>query len=189
MMRILPFLCLLLSLCAVAQKRDFDLSDLVHSAFVPDEKLTSYVTRIGFKTNKLTALDPEQPQFINKQNKEKITRILNREETNEGATVAFETSSLYEYKLLKQDLLENQFIKVSSKAVNEEEFQKENIIIKVYPPANDSAHYRIVIDRKAMPSTSELVYAEDLLTFSSHENIVAVFGRPNVKKDTFYFSE
>jgi hypothetical protein len=189
MTRILPFLFLLLSIYAPAQKRDFDLSDLVHSAFVPDEKLSSYVTRIGFKTNKLTAIDPEQPQFVNKQNKEKITRLLSRQETTEGAVVAFETSSKYEYNLLKQDLLENQFSRVVSKVRDEEEFQKENIIIKVYNPENDSANYRIVIDRKAMPRVSELVYAEDLLSFSSHEYLVSVFGRANIKKDTFYYSE
>lgn len=189
MKRTLPFLCLLFFYCSQAQKREFDLSDLVHSAFVPDEKLSSYVTKIGFKTNKLTVLDPEQPQFINKQNKEKITRLLSRQDTKEGATVAFETSSKTEYNQLKQDLQDNQFNRVSSSVATEEEFQKENIIIKVYTPIDDSSNYRIVIDRKAMPSASELVYAEDLLTFNSHEYLVSVFGRSNVKKDTFYFSD
>jgi len=189
MMRMLPFLFLLVCNYAPAQKRAFDLTDLVHSAFVPDEKLTSYVTKIGFKSNKLTAVDPEQPQFINKQNKEKIIRMLSRQETTEGATVAFETSSQQEYNLLKQDLLDNHFTKVSSSQKNEEEFQKENVIIKVYTPVTDSANYRILIDRKAMPSMGEMIYAEDLLSFNSHEYLVAVFGRAQVKKDTFYFSE
>lgn len=189
MKRTLPYLCLLFFFCSQAQKRVFDLSDLVQSAFVPDEKLTSYVNRIGFKTNKLTALDPEQPQFVNKQNKEKIIRLLSRQDTKEGATVAFETSSKNEYNQLKQDLLDHQFIRVAGSPATEEEFQKENILIKVYTSADDSSNYRIVIDRKAMPSASELVYAEDLLTFNSHEYLVSVFGRSNVKKDTFYFSD
>ena len=189
MKKALPFLFLLLSVITSAQKRNFDLSDLVQSASVPDEKLISYANKIGFKINKLVAIDPEQPQFVNKSNKEKIVRLLSKHETKDGATVAFETSSEYEYKLLKQDLLNNNFSKVTGTPKNMEEFQKENFIVKVYPPLVDSAHYRIVIDRKAMPMPSELMYAEDLLQFSSHEYLVSVYGRSNVKKDTFYFSE
>lgn len=189
MKRSLPFVLLLLSLFAGAQKRDFDLGDLVHSVSVPDEKLSSYVTKIGFKSNKLTALDPEQPQFINKHNKEKIQRFLTRHNTGEGATVAFQTSSEHEYRLLKQDLLEHQFTRIEGTPADREEFQKENIIITAYPPSGVDSNYRIQIDQKAMPLPTELVYAEDLLAFNSHEYLVSVFGRPNVRKDSFYFSE
>lgn len=189
MKRSIPFVCLLLSLVGGAQKRAFDLSDLVHSAFVPDEKLNTYVTRIGFKANSLTALDPEQPQFVNKRNKEKITRFLSRHDTQEGASVDFVTSSATEYRLLKQDLLDNQFIPVVGAPLGREEFQKENIIIKAYPPDALDSNYRIQIDQREMPSPTELVYAEDLLSFDSHEYLVSVFGRSNVRKDTFYISE
>jgi hypothetical protein len=183
------FIVLLLSLVAGAQKRDFDLGDLVHSASIPDEKLSSYVTRIGFKANKLTALDPEQPQFVNKHNKEKIKRFLTRHDTGQGATVAFETSSSQEYEWLKQDLLDHQFSRIEGLPLSREEFQKENIIISVFPPSETDSNYRIRIEQKAMPLPSELVYAEDLLSFESHEYLVSVFGRANVRKDTFYFSE
>lgn len=189
MKRSIPFVCLLLSLFAGAQKRDFDLGDLVHSAFVPEEKLSSYVTRIGFKTNKLTTVDPEQPQFINKHNKEKIIRCLTRHHTQEGATVAFETSSAQEYSLLKKDLLDHQFTRIVGTAKNQEEFQKENILVTAYPPHGADTNYRIRIDQKALPMPTELVYAEDLLAINSHEYLVAIFGRSNVRKDTFYFSE
>jgi hypothetical protein len=179
----------LFSLLAGAQKRDFDLGDLVHSASVPDDKLSSYVTRIGFRTNKLTVLNPELPQFVYKQNKEKIIRFLTRHNTQEGATVAFETSSAQEYRLLKQDLLEHQFTRITGTPENREEFQKENVIIMAYPPNGADTNYRIHIDQKAMPLPTELVYAEDLLSVTSHEYLVAVFGRANVRKDTFYYSE
>lgn len=189
MKRSLPFVCLLLSLIAGAQKRSFDLGDLVNSAFVPDDKLSSYVTRIGFKSNKLTTADPEQPQFINKHSKDKIQRFLTRHNTQEGARVAFETSSAQEYSLLKQDLLDHQFTPIHGTATGREEFQKENMIITAYPPNGADTNYRIQIDQKAMPLPTDLVYAEDLLAFNSHEFLVAVFGRPHVRKDTFYFSE
>jgi hypothetical protein len=189
MKRSIPFVCLLLSLFATAQKRAFDLGDLVHSAFIPDEKLSTYVTRIGFKANKLIELDPEQPQFINRHNKEKIIRFLTRHNTQEGATVAFETSSAQEYSLLKQDLLNHQFTRITGTPAEREEFQKENIIITAYSPNGSDTNYRIRIDQKAMPLPTELVYAEDLLTINSHENLVAIYGRQHVRKDSFYFSE
>ena len=40
-----------------------------------------------------------------------------------------------------------------------------------------------------LPGEREVEFANDLLRFNSHENLEYVFGRSNVKRDVYYFSE
>lgn len=189
MVRFLPFVCLLVFSTAHAQKRELSVNDLVRSAFVPGDKMNGYVSKLGFQTKK-SFLNSEDNHvtFANKPGKDKIARLLSKYENNNGTVVVFETTSEDEYKQLKAELLDNGFKKVISRR-GPEEYQRENLVIKALAPKADSGIFQFQIERKVLPSLTELVYAEDLLAFSSHEYLVSVFGQANVKKDTFFFSE
>ena len=52
----------------------------------------------------------------------------------------------------------------------------------------DSTHeYCFKLTIRKMPA--KIKYAEDLLQFDSHEFLTSFFGKQNVKKDLYYFSE
>ncbi len=54
---------------------------------------------------------------------------------------------------------------------------------------DDTAWYTITFDKKILPVDKELIFAEDLLQFTSHEQLVYYFGAKNVKKDVYFFGE
>jgi hypothetical protein len=49
--------------------------------------------------------------------------------------------------------------------------------------------YQINFDRNPVPTLSSVKFADDLLEFDSHESLVMLFGKENVQKDVYYFSE
>ncbi len=54
---------------------------------------------------------------------------------------------------------------------------------------DDTTWYTIAFDKKILPVDKELIFAEDLLQFTSHEQLVYYFGAKHVKKDVYFFGE
>ena len=52
---------------------------------------------------------------------------------------------------------------------------------------DDSLVYTFLLKKRELPSSVQ--FAEDLLSFDSHEYLVSYFGETNVQKDVYYFSE
>jgi hypothetical protein len=67
-------------------------------------------------------------------------------------------------------------------------FQKEDMTIRTNEEMRDEIKmFRILFEKKPPPTA--IRFADDLLFFSSHENLVLRFGANNVRKDLYYFSE
>jgi hypothetical protein len=69
-------------------------------------------------------------------------------------------------------------------------YQKANV--SIFPSVKkegDKTVYGFIVEKKELPKARDVVFAEDLLQFSSHEYLVAAYGAANVKGDVFYFSE
>ena len=69
-------------------------------------------------------------------------------------------------------------------------FQKRNISVQTSTDTEDGEQvYTFLLQHKQLPNPANIIYADDLLKFNSHEYLVSFFGMHNVKKDVYYFSE
>lgn len=69
-------------------------------------------------------------------------------------------------------------------------FQKGDMTVRIREEMRDEIRMFVLIaERKPIPTSSSLRFAEDLLFFDSYESLVAKFGVANVRKDMYYFSE
>ena len=69
-------------------------------------------------------------------------------------------------------------------------FQRRNISVQTSTTMNDGEQvYSFLLQHKQLPDPANIMYADDLLKFNSHEYLVSFFGENNVKKDVYYFSE
>jgi hypothetical protein len=67
--------------------------------------------------------------------------------------------------------------------------QKDNFLVNTSIEIKDSTiFFTCLLERKELPKAKDIIYAEDLLSVSSHEHLCLLFGEANVKKDTFYYS-
>jgi hypothetical protein len=121
------------------------------------------------------------------------TRCFKILENSTGNQLLYSTTSPQEDSLLLQELKMEGF----SSAVHKKEegdsgllFQKLNICIEhEVCPTDSSPVYQIKAEKKLLPKPKDIAFAEDLLKLESHEQLVAVLGKENVKKDIFYYSE
>jgi hypothetical protein len=56
-------------------------------------------------------------------------------------------------------------------------------------PVDTLTEFTFFVEKKSLPKPKEIVFAEDLLTFDSHENLRFYFGDQNVKKDIYFLSD
>jgi len=69
-------------------------------------------------------------------------------------------------------------------------FQKDNLVIKGTNQQEEGKNsYSFLLEKKQLPDPDDIYFADDLLKFTSHEFLAAFFGRNNVKKDVYYFTE
>ena len=69
-------------------------------------------------------------------------------------------------------------------------YQKGELTLRVGGEMRDEVRvFRMIVERRAVPSSSSVRYAEDLLNFDSHQALIAMFGQNNVKKDIYFFTE
>ncbi len=103
------------------------------------------------------------------------------------------TSSKTEYLDGQAMLIKNGFFYDVNKNFAKEAsmlYQKRNISISAFSEIKDEVpEYTFALEQKELPDISNVRYAEDLLQFTSHEFLVSFFGKYNVDKDKYYFSE
>jgi hypothetical protein len=68
-------------------------------------------------------------------------------------------------------------------------YQYKDFTVKTYTEIQDSiTFYSLQFHEQDFPDPQEIVYADDLLCFTSHEYLVHYFGEESVKKDYYFFS-
>jgi len=185
---------LFFSFSAKAQKQSIGLSTLVEYAAIQADKFDAYIMKKGFKPFDGDGLIQYDNYAYQKISKDKAChRILGRTDKQDTARLLFYTNSESEFISLKEELIKNNFFHPKDSSIGENAFptyQKGNLTINLDVVKDEVGKwYSIKIERKTLPTAASIRYAEDLLQLNSHENLVAVFGAHNVKRDVFYFSE
>lgn len=69
-------------------------------------------------------------------------------------------------------------------------YQKGEMTVHIGEELRDEVRvFKIVVERRPVPSSSKVRFAEDLLNFDSHQALIAMFGQNNVKRRFYYFTE
>lgn len=175
-----------------AQKPEFSMKELVAFTSIPAGKFDSYISRKGYKPQAENT-ETDFGNFYKVSKDKSIHKLLGRYDKSDTSALFFQTNSIEEFNELKTELIENGFINSSYdsvKALFPKVYQRANV--RVYPSVKEvdgSTIYSFQVERKELPHSADIVFAEDLMKLVSHEYLATVFGPSNVKKDIFYFSE
>ncbi len=120
-----------------------------------------------------------------------IIRVIETFQSDKDFSFAFQTSSQSDYTEARKELKETGFFcNNGDDSTSFYLYQRKNISVHVNTQMNpDDTLYSFHFFCEELPPLSSIRYAEDLLHFTSHEYLVAIFGEKNVKKDLYYFSE
>ncbi len=187
------FIFLSYGVLITAQKPEFSINNLVELTAIHTPKLGENLNKKGYKLfyNEVNFGDVNT---FKKTLKDKISfKQIDKFDHNDTATIIFQTSFESEFNQLLAELSEAGFYFPQKQVLAQGLFptyQKGSITVQPSTKIlDDRLVYYFKVQRKLLPTAREIVFAEDLLQFSSHEYLVAVFGSQNVKKDLFYFSE
>ena len=203
MMKKLLFLLLILP-CVSARGQVITIDDLINITSLADKKLSSYMSKLNFVQ---TARNMEEGSVINeffynnkKNPTDTIMRFVSGYRRGKVTGSIFQTSSYEEFQRMLWQFKGRGFIGGNPKADSlfrydstfrdtATFFQKEDMTINTKEEMKDEIKvYRLVLEKKPVPTGSSIRFAEDLLLFDSHENLVALFGATNVRRDMYYFS-
>ncbi len=112
---------------------------------------------------------------------------------NDTIYFVLHTTSLYEYLDGQRRLIKAGFFYDDKKDMSKATsmlYQKRIIAIEAKSEMKDDIfQYTFLLRKKDLPDPATIQHIEDLLSFNSHEYLVSFFGKSNVKKDLYYFSE
>ncbi len=120
-----------------------------------------------------------------------LSRTLTVERKLNMLSLAYKTSSAAEYASWMSEAKKASFKSSGrSQANGTELFQLNNMCLQTKTEMYDSVTtYTISLDVAQLPRPREIVFAEDLLAFDSHERLTYAFGEHNVSRDVFYYDE
>lgn len=162
------------------------------------QKFDHFLSKKGYiKGESGSVVDYPVYAFQAKQNsrrkKEKtILRSIEKFQKGQYHTLVFRTSSLRECAALKGKLKKEGFICNDSIGTENKPLQlrKKNISVLVNTVLeNTDTLYSFNFNLKELPSPDSINYANDLLQFTSHDELITMFGESNVKKDLYYYDE
>lgn len=196
-MRKLYFLLVSGLFCLSLQGQDISLANLLSITNHSKPRLENYLSQKGFI---LQTTGYQHDTVVNnyflkpgKRNKtDSVSRGLSSYQASNGFSFVYQTGSKAEYKQITQQLRQADFICPRDSAQEGQclLFQQKDIVIKASGKTeNGTLKYFFWIYRKLLPSPKNIQYAEDLFAFNSHEMLSYVFGRENVIRDVYYFSE
>lgn len=174
-------------------------SDFADLPTLSKSKFESFIVKKGFTSDGTDMIKDTVIAnyiFVNTNNKGAVDsndRFLSWYLLKKDFQVTYKTTSLQEADKLKSGIFSNrQFRKIEWTLNPDSSFflQKENVTILISKKKEHKKDvYCFTIAQKVLPEMKDIRYAEDLLVFDSHENLQFVFGKENVKKDIYYFSE
>ena len=176
--------------CAAALGQSFSIDDLVSMTGYPNSKFDSYVARKGYKSLSFVSNDSLAYSYYDRKAKEvHPDDFILKSTTDERAIITYQTTSLADFNSLQEELKKEGFHFVEGSGEHML-YQKGNITIKpVKKTEGGKTCYCFIVEKKALPKSRDVVFAEDFLQITSHEYLVYVYGEENVRKDNFYFSE
>ena len=196
MTRLLLFPILLFTtLSGSAQALSLD--NLITATEVADSKVDNYFSQKGYvRGASFHTGDTLTQLFAFRGKKRQKTfdttfRELKHTRVGRDITVDYSTCSQEEFQRLKDQLLKTGF--KTSDSIKTETlplvYQHGAMTMNVSTCFVDSmTAYTFSLRHRLLPGPKDIQFAEDLLMFNSHANLVHVFGSGNVKNDIYYFS-
>ncbi|HYK55289.1 MAG TPA: hypothetical protein VEV15_02355 [Flavisolibacter sp.] len=185
---------LLILSCVLFQNipaQPIDLKDLDGLLDFNQAKLEAHLQKKGFNHAGYFAAGGELFIKTKKEKKDSAIRYFQIEPNEFGYDLIYTTNSQQEYFSLQTEMNASGFSHSARKMDNAGSvlYQKKELAINCSSQQVDSSLlYIIRATKKPIPRLKNIRFAEDLLQLDSHEYLVEVFGRQNVKKDSFYFS-
>jgi hypothetical protein len=120
-----------------------------------------------------------------------IKRSIETYHTKNNSSFTYITSLKNEYTESLEELKEAGFFCGNEKDTFGILFQRKDISVlaNMIIEKDDDTLYSLAINQQVLPLPEDIQFAEDLLRFYSHEYLVSVFGKANVIRDIYYFSE
>jgi len=181
-----------------ANSQDLTLNELLTLTMQSPQKIDVYLSKKGFArdVSGATVTYPVyafQPKHNSKRKKDKnISRSIEKFQSGQNHSLVFRTSSLRECMTLKGKLKKEGFAGKDSTSVAGMplHLRKKNINVLVNTVIeNTDTLYSFNFNLKELPPPESINYANDLLQFTSHDDLIAMFGASNVKKDLYFFDE
>lgn len=162
----------------------------------PDRKLEQTLTRLGFAAVDRTQL-PDTVYYAWKtsvaaDSTKAVTRSISKCSSNGTTLYFYQTTSEEEFARL---LAEGVRIGVACSEQPSVQslpllLQYQQMLMMAYVDQSADIHrYTLRMEKRPLPAVKQLQWAEQLLLFDSDELLAAYFGRDQVKKDLYYFSE
>jgi len=162
----------------------------------PDRKLEQMLARLGFAAVDRAQL-PDTVYYAWKtpaaaDSTKAVTRSISKCSSNGTTLYFYQTTSADEFARL---LAEGQRIGVACPEPPSIQslpllLQYQQMLMLAYIDQSAGIPwYTLRIEKKPLPAVKQLQWAEQLLLFDSDELLAAYFGREQVKKDLYYFSE
>ena len=187
---ILPFVF------GLANAQDFDLRDLVGYTEYNVSKFDQHIAKKSFKRDYFSPKESttSYTYFQSKKSKKgQVVKTISYQAVKDKTFIGYQTSSEQESNEIKEQIKRAGFIHYAGKKVADAKpllFQKDNYTITTSIEIKDSTTlYSFLVEKKDLPRAREVVFAEDLAKFNSHEYLVTAFGAQHVVKDVFYYSE
>lgn len=196
-MRLTLLLFLLLLYFLPARTQVMSVQQLLTATTMAPHKAENFIGQKGFIFSGIhEQKDTIVKNYIfraKRRSKDSIERKLSRYCLTEETCVTYQTGSTQEYHSLRKQLAKEGFIyngPIDSTIVARQFFQDRDISVEVSVDSADSEPvYKFKMQKRLLPSMKEIIFADDLLVFNSHQNLAHVFGEQNIKKDIYFFSE
>jgi hypothetical protein len=171
----------------------FELSDISKAKF------ENYISKKGFASlggtyqSDTIAREYEYRPPAKKADSIPVLRSLTSFSTKEDFAVTYRTTSLKEFQKIKTDIKKEGFFcyqEADSLTAPLLMYQHNNITISISSKAIDTLkEYSFLVRKQELPKPKDIVFAEDLSAFTSHECLKFYFGEKNVQKDIYYLSD
>ena len=198
MKRLLIFYLLIL-FCFISYGQVVSVSTLLDAPSVSKQKFDGYISKKGFANIGASyQTDTIARQYTytggrQKKTTDSVKREFTRFSTKEGFYFTYTTTSGDEYQKIKTELKKEGFFcnqEKDSLTARSLFYQSKDLTVTLSLNTVDSlTEYSFLVRKTILPKPKEIVYAEDLSVFNSHELLRYYFGEKNVKKDIYYLSE
>jgi hypothetical protein len=198
-MKRLLFVVILLSFAAGgAFNEAFTVDDLLTLSSLSPKDIGHFMSKKGYLSHTSSVDDSLLVISFSEENKGQKKDSLTKRSVelfkkNDTKYFVLNTSSINEYLAGEKRLIEAGFLYDRKRGPGTDTpmlFQKRNIAIEAFTSTKDGNRmYTFLLKKKEFPGPNSIRYAEDLLSFNSHEYLVSYFGEHNVKKDLYFFSE
>ena len=186
-------LCALSSLTLTVHPQQISLENFIEFSTLPPQKFNSVVAKKDFRqvSGDMDGRTSTYQYLPSRSKGDAPGRTITVERTMNMLSLAYKTTSAAEFATWMSEAKKASFKSSGpSKTPGTELLQLKNMCLQTKMETQDSiATYIISLDVAQLPRPREIVFAEDLLAFNSHERLAYVFGDNNVSKDVFYYDE